>query len=168
MTLAADAKQAWILFHNHVEKLQRPGGELQPIVGFASKAAEHTARIAGVLAYFSNPDASEIGMQELQAGIAIVQFYLGEALRLFHAAGDNPILMLAQECFDYGMTKTGGIIGLRNLYQYGPNAVRSRDKAKEIMAVLEAHHRAIKIDSGAEIAGHNNKDAWRLIPLEVS
>jgi putative DNA primase/helicase len=167
LTLSESAKQVWVQFHNHVEKLQKPGGELQPITGFASKAAEHTARIAGVLTYFKNPDAREIELEELQAAIAVIQFYLGESLRLFHAAGDDPVLILAQECFEYGMCKTGGIIGLRNLYQFGPNAVRSRDKAKEIMTVLEAHHRAVKIDSGATVAGHNNKDAWRLIPMGV-
>ena len=167
LTLTEPAKAEWVAFHNHVEELQRPGGDLYPITGFASKTAEHAARIAGVITAFENSDATVIELEAMQGGIAIAEYYLGEALRLFHASTDDPLLILAEECFRYGMEKTGGVIGLRNLYQFGPNAVRNNAKAKEIMRVLEEHHRAVKIEGGAVVSGSRYRQAWRLIPLEV-
>ena len=101
------------------------------------------------------------------AGIDIAQYYLGEALRLFNSSNDDPLLTLADECFKYGMERTGAVIGLRNLYQSGPNAVRSKDKAMQIIKILESHHRAVKISGGAVVAGSRNKDAWQLIPIDV-
>lgn len=161
------AKAIWVAFHNHIELALQPGGDLFAVIGFASKTAEHAARIAAVLTIFQNPDATEIDIEYMEAGIAIAQYYLGEALRLFHASNDDPLLILAEECFSYGMDKTSGVIGLRNLYQFGPNAVRSKDKATRIVQVLESHHRAVRIKGGAVISGTRNRDAWKLIPLEV-
>jgi hypothetical protein len=167
LTLTTQAKSVWIGFHNHIEELQLPGGALFPITGFASKVPEHAARIAGVLAIFQNPDVAEIGMGAINAGIAIAQYYLAEALRLFHTSNDDLQLTLAEECFRYGMKKTGGVIGLRDLYQFGPNAIRCRDKALQIMRVLEDHNRAVKLKNGAVVSGMQNRDAWQLVTLEV-
>jgi hypothetical protein len=167
LSLAFQAKEIWIAFHNHVEAAQIQGGELFPVIGFASKTAEHAARIAGVLTAFQNPEAIEIDVEYMEAGIAIAQFYLGEALRLFHSSNDDPLLSLAEECFRYGMEKTSGMIGLRNLYQSGPNAVRSKEKATRIIQVLEGHNRAVRIKGGAVVSGTRNRDAWTLIPLEA-
>lgn len=166
LTLSARAKEAWIGFYRHVEPLQLPGGDLAPITGFASKVAEHAARIAGVLATFNDPATAEIGFESMAGGISIAQFYLGEALRLFHSSNDDPFLILAEECFSYGMLKTGGVIGLRNLYQFGPNAVRDKQTATRIMQVLTDHNRAVKLPAGAVVDGKNNRDAWQLVPLE--
>lgn len=167
ITLTSAAKSIWIAFHDHVEALQKPGGDLFPIIGFASKAAEHAARIAGVLSTFQNPDVTEIGTEYVEAGITIAQFYLGEALRLFHASNDNPLLTLAEECFRYGTEKTNGVIGLRNLYQFGPNAVRNKETAMQVITALEEHYRAVQIPGGAVVDGKKNRDAWRLVPMEV-
>lgn len=167
LTLTAPAKATWIGFHNHVEESQKPGGELFPITGFSSKTAEHAARIAGVLTIFQNPGATEIETEFMEAGIAIAQYYLGEALRLFHTSNDDLFLTLADECFRYGIEKTGGVIGLRDIYQSGPNAVRSKEKATQIMQILEEHNRAVRISGGATVSGKHNRDAWQLIPLEV-
>jgi hypothetical protein len=156
----------WVSFHDHIEQSMAPGGDLFPITGFASKTAEHAARIAGVLTFFQNPGVEEIDLSAVSAGIDIAQYYLGEALRLFHSSNDDPLLTLAEDCFRYGMEKTSGVIGLRNLYQSGPNAVRNKDKAMQIMQVLSDHNRAARIPGGAHVAGQHNREAWKLVPLE--
>ena len=166
LTLSTEATSTWIDFHNRVEERQRPGGDLSPITGFASKTAEHAARIAGVLTAFKNPNATEIGVDPIRGGVAIAEYYMGEALRLFHTSTDDTLLTLAEECFSYGMEKTTGVIGLRNLYQSGPNAVRSRAQAANIMQILEDHSRAVKLPGGTIVDGKHNRDAWQLIPLE--
>jgi uncharacterized protein DUF3987 len=47
LPLSAEATQAWIAFHNHVEGQVGPDGALRPVSDLAAKAAEHAARIAG-------------------------------------------------------------------------------------------------------------------------
>ena len=162
LTLANDAKPVWIAFADHIEKLQREGGDLYPIKGFASKAAEHAARIAGVLAVFEEPEATEIQVDAVNGGIVIAQYYIGEALRLFHSASDDQELILAQKVFDWGMQQQNGIIALADLYRCGPNAVRDKKTATRMIEILEQHNRAQRIEGGAEVNGKPRRDVWRL------
>ena len=163
LTFTPEAKAAWIAFADHVEFLQREGGELHPIKGFASKSAEHVARIAGVLAVIDNPETTVIYAEALHGGIAIVRYYIGEALRLFHSASDDKDLVLAQKVFDWGMQQCGGIIALAELYRCGPNAVRDKKTAARMIEILEQHHRASRITGGADVNGKPRRDVWRLL-----
>lgn len=162
ITLSKDAKLTWIAFADHIETLQRDGDDLYPIKGFASKAAEHAARIAGVLAFFENPEATEMSSSSINAGIAIAQYYISEALRLFHSANYDQELLLAQKVFDWGVQKQGGIIALADLYRSGPNAVRDKKTATRMIEILEQHYRAERIEGGAEINGKFRRDVWEL------
>ncbi len=162
ITIAKDAKNTWIAFADHIEVLQREAGDLYPIKGFASKAAEHAARIAGVLTIFETPDATEISADALNGGIAITQYYIGEALRLFHSASDDQELIIAQKVFDWGMQQEGQMIALAELYRCGPNAVRDKKTANRMMDILEQHHRAERIQGGAEVNCKPRRDVWRL------
>lgn len=161
ITIANDAKNQWIGFANHIEELQKEGGDLYPIKGFASKAAEHAARIAGVLALFESPDATEISADALNGGIAIAQYYIGEALRLFHSSSDDQELLTAQKVLDWGKQQ-GGTIALVDLYQSGPNAVRNKEKATRMMQILEEHNLAERITGGVVVNGKQRRDAWTL------
>ncbi|MBW4057080.1 MAG: DUF3987 domain-containing protein, partial [Proteobacteria bacterium] len=162
ITIARDAKETWIAFADHIEVLQREGGDLNPIKGFASKAAEHAARIAGVLTLFETLDATEISADAMNGGIVIVQYYIGEALRLFHSASDDQELINAQKVFDWGMQQEGQIIALAELYRNGPNAIRSKKTATHMMDILVEHHRAERIEGGAIVNGNPRRDAWLL------
>ena len=162
LKLAADAKDTWIAFADHIEVLQREGGDLYPIKGFACKAAEHAARIAGVLAIFEIPDAVEISSNAVNGGIAIAQYYIGEALRLFHSASDDQELLLAQKVFDWGMQQQNGVMALAELYRCGPNAVRDKKTATRMIEILEHHYRAERIQGGAEVNGKLRRDVWQL------
>ena len=55
ITLSPEATALWIEFYNEVEREQATGAELQSARAFASKAAEHAARIAGIVEIVSNP-----------------------------------------------------------------------------------------------------------------
>ena len=162
ITIVKNAKGTWIAFADHIEVLQREGGDLFPIKGFASKAAEHAARIAGVLALFETPDATEISADALNGGIAIAQYYIGEALRLFHSSSDDQELITAQKVFDWGMQQEGQMIALAELYRCGPNAVRDKKTANRMMDILEQHHRAQRIEGGAQVNGKPRRDVWLL------
>ena len=70
----------WIAFYNQVECEQSGTGELAAARPFASKAAEQAARIAGVISMIEGRD--QIGMKEMEGGIEVAAFYMGEHLRL--------------------------------------------------------------------------------------
>src|SRR4029453_18963198 len=80
LRLQPGAKRLWVAFHDHVERQLGDEQPLASIRGFGSKAAEHALRIAGVLTLINDVAASEKKAEHIQAGIALVQFYLTEAL----------------------------------------------------------------------------------------
>ena len=80
LPMAPEARAMWIAFYNQVELEQSSTGELAAARPFASKAAEQAARIAGVISMIEGRD--QIGMKEMEGGIEVAAFYMGEHLRL--------------------------------------------------------------------------------------
>ena len=161
ISMSAKAKNTWISFHNHIEKLCREGRELFPIRGLATKAAEHAARIAGTLSLVENLNAVEISDSNIQFGITIVEFHLGEALRLFNSSADNPDLILAEQLLAWARLQ-GGPVYARKIYQYGPNAIREKATAMRIIHILVDHGWFRPIIGGAEIDGKKRNIAYEV------
>jgi putative DNA primase/helicase len=161
LQMTDEAKQEWICFANDVETRQQAEGNLHQIKGFASKAAEHAARISGVLAVFQDPDTREVGIDAIRSGISIISFYLVEALRLFHSSADDPDLLIAQKVYDWGLQQ-GGAIALADLYRLGPNPVRDKKTSIRMLSILMDHHQAMKIEGGATVNGKYRRDVWQL------
>lgn len=159
--LELDAKREWINFHNHIEGLMLEGCELSSIRGFAAKAAEHATRLAGIIALVNDPATKNIPLGTIQAGIELSQFYIGEALRLFHSSNDDQDLILAENCLEWAINQ-GGLFSLPCLYQRGPSRVRSQKTAKHIVEVLMQHNRIEEIDGGAVIEGTKRRNVWRV------
>lgn len=162
LPLNPTAKNAWIAFHDHIESLCRDGGPLSPIKGFAAKAAEHAARLAGVLTLVDDLHAVAIQLQHIKAGIELAQFYLGEALRLFNSAAEDPDLALAEKLLTWARDKSHSLISLPLVYQTGPNAIRDKEKAKRIVKILEDHCWLIPVEGGAKVAGKHRRDVWEV------
>lgn len=80
LVLSAAARAAWVEFYNQIEAAQAPGGELESARPFASKAAEHAARIAGVIAVVERHNS--VAFEHMQGGIEIATFYMGQHLNL--------------------------------------------------------------------------------------
>jgi hypothetical protein len=159
ISMNVQAKHTWVSFHNHIEKLCRNGKELFPIRGLAAKSAEHAARIGGVLALVENLSAAEISNHNIQSGIAIVQFHLGEALRLFNTSADNPDLLLAETLLAWARIRGKPVYpGL--IYQYGPNAIRDKATTERIISLLVDHGWFRPIAGGAEIDGRKRRVAF--------
>lgn len=161
ISLNSKAKNIWVGFYNHIEKLCKKDRELHPIKGFASKSAEHAARIAGVLSLVENLNAVEISEANIQSGIAIVQFHLGEALRLFNSSADNPDLLLAETLLAWAKVQGKPVYpGL--IYQRGPNAIRDKATAERIIYILVDHGWFRPIIGGAIIDGKKRKTAYEV------
>ena len=162
ISLEPDAKSIWIAFHDHVEGLCIGGAELSPIKGFAAKAAEHAARLAGMLALVDDLSIKAIHKQHIESGIELSQFYLGEALRLFHSAAEHPDLELAEKLITWARHKSHKLLSLPLIYQAGPNGIRDKNTAQRIVKILENHDWLIPIEGGAEVAGKHRREVWEV------
>jgi|GEM_PF-711717 len=163
LQLSSDAKRAFIQFHDHISDLCGPEKALHPVKGLAAKAAEHAARIAGILALVRDMATGTVKAEDMAAGIELCQFYLGEALRLFDAAADNPDLVLAERCLAWARDR-GCRFAAVELYQRGPNAVRDKATADRILEILRKHGLAQPLPAGTVIDGKPRKSAWEVRP----
>lgn len=139
LPMSADAAELWKRFFNHVELQSGNGGDLAPIRDFASKAAEHAARIAGVLTVVNDLHAEDIGLIAMENAVELVNWYLGEAERLQSASRLDQKLLRASALLDWLKGRDSNECGFREILQFGPSAVRTKEKADEAISVLTAH-----------------------------
>jgi hypothetical protein len=139
LPITREAAAAWREFYDHVEGQCGPGGELQPIQDFAAKAAEHAARIAGVLAIVDSIHQPEIGMDAMTSALALADWYVAEAVRLQRAARTDPRLIRAQQLLEWMRERHSDVIDFRDVVRLGPSALRTKTAADEAFAVLAAH-----------------------------
>jgi Protein of unknown function (DUF3987) len=160
LALSASAKRFWVAFHDHVERQLGDEGSLAPVRGFANKAAEHATRLAGVLTLVDDLAAAEINAAHMQAGIALAQFYLIEALRLVDAGATDQDLLLAEKLLAWAQEHEH--IYLRQIYQFGPNSIRDAKTAKRLVSILEEHGWLIRVEGGMELDGAHRREVWRV------
>jgi len=152
----------YIEFHNEVEAQLSEKGAYSEIRGFASKAPEHAARLAGILTLIEDIDAPEISKEKMVSGVALGRYYLHEAKRQFVASVEDPAIASAKQVLKW-MQQTGEQNhALVEIYQKGPQGVRTADKAREALYVLEEHG-WVKQLKKMEINGKMRRDVWQLV-----
>jgi len=140
LLMSADAQMCWREFHDETERQIGAGGRLAPVRDFAGKAAEHAARVAGVLTIVANADAVEIAQHEMADAVELVRWHLGEALRLCAASLIDPATRLAIKLFDW-LRATHPIdpFSLRKIVQFGPTELRNKLPAEAAVRKLVEH-----------------------------
>ncbi len=83
LPLSPDARELWRQYYDHVELQLVPGGDLDPIKGLASKAAEHAARLAAVITLIENPLAESVPGEIMANATTLMDYYLCECKRIF-------------------------------------------------------------------------------------
>jgi putative DNA primase/helicase len=83
LTMAEDAKAAWVAAYDAIEMELRPFGEYEDMKDVASKAAENIARVAALSHVFEHGPKGEIGVDHVKRAEKIVRWHLGEANRFF-------------------------------------------------------------------------------------
>ena len=166
LPLSPEAARLWKGFYDHVERRVAAGGELEPVRGLANKLPEHAARLAAVLALVRNIEVGEVSSADMAAGIELTQHYAAEALRLFAASRVSAELHLADRTLKWLRAHWTGkpAVSLPDLYQFGPNGIRDKAKASQVVRVLQDHGHLVRVEGGAEIDGKWRRDAWRLVP----
>lgn len=164
LTFTPDAVSEWLRFHDHIEKQAGDGGELEAIRGLACKAAEHAARIAGVLTLVHNQKATEIAAETLQNACELMNFYLAEALRLFGKAAANADIAKAELVRHWLHTSwTEPYLSVTEVVQYGPSSTRDNATAREVILILEETGHLHKLKESVTIRGMKRRDAWQVI-----
>lgn len=159
LRLQPDARVLLRAFYDQLERAQGDGGDLAEVRPFASKAAEHAARIAGVLTCYAGDGA--VSAEMMAHAIRLLSFYLDETKRLADAA------TLSQETQDAERLRKWLLehwpepfISATDVAQYGP--FRETKKARKVLATLERFNWVTPVDGGAEIKGKHRREAFKV------
>ena len=124
VVMSVPAAALWIEFYNQIETEQASGAELQGARAFASKAAEHAARIAGIVEVFGNPDAHEISVDTMAGAVAVMSFYLSEHVRLTGAGIEDRRTALLRTLLDW-LTARPSPVPAADVLQATPRHLRA-------------------------------------------
>lgn len=133
--MSDEAKRLWIAFYDHIEMQQATGSELADARPFASKAAEHAARIAGVIAIVQGQ--SQIDEASMDGAIELTAFYLSEHVRLTGSGRDDARNSQLRELYEW-MRERDGFIMKGDVLQRTPRSLRKlkADGLKDLLAEL--------------------------------
>ncbi len=167
--ISDDAMQVWTRFYDEVESQQKVDGLYREITGFASKAAEHAARLAGIMQIFDKPGANLIEAEYMEYGVKLLRFHLSEAIRVKHAAIDAIEILEAEKLLEWLKNEKLKLIYPVKVYQSGPGSIRSKSKTLPILKLLEDHGYLMPIaeDQKLLIDGKIRKQAWRVNAYSV-
>ena len=161
MGIGGGARALWIEMHNQIERSILD--DLKPVRALASKAAEHMGRIAGVLTIITDPTATAVMEESMQQAALLMDFFLGEALRLsgvqpLHDQADRASLL-----WSWLAQRNGQYISLPELTQFAPNKLRKAETLRNLMAVLTDHYLVRKMPEGmVEFNGKSRREAWEV------
>lgn len=163
LPLSSEAEALLIAFADETEAAQAHGGTLAHVTGYASKAAEQAARIAGVLTLWHDLQAPWIEAAAMRDGVALARYYLSEAVRLADAATVSQEIDRAEALRKWLLESwPHDDVMVRDVVRLGPNALRESPKARAALAVLERHGWLIRLDAGAMVRGAARAEAWRV------
>lgn len=168
----ARARAVWVVFHDHAESNLGDGRPWAPIRGFANKAAEHAARLAGVLSAWTG--ARTVTGEAMACGVDLAQHYAAESLRLHTDGATDPAILEAERLLAWirGLPATRGdvLVSLPAIYQRGPGGLRDRDSASRAVKVLATHGHLLRLNGATDVVEApgkppvKRKEVWRLNP----
>jgi hypothetical protein len=153
LRLTEEARAMARAFADSIEAQLVPHGDLRPVAGFAAKLGEQATRIAGVLTIFDNPHAERIGVEHVERGIRIAQFYAQEALRLYGTARVDRDIDDAERLRIWLFERwPGKTVTIRGLVRLGPNSLRDTKRIKQLVNILVEHRWLLPDANGYRIA----------------
>jgi Protein of unknown function (DUF3987) len=161
MRIVGAARDLWVDQHNQIE--QAIADQLHEVRGLASKAAEHLARIAAVLTVMNDPAATTVTEDAMQRAAILMEFYLGEALRLSNVQPKHEQAELALVLWTWLTRRGKRHITLAEMAQYGPAKLRKAKTLRMLMDVLAEHYlvRRVPVNT-VEYNGKARSEAWEV------
>ncbi|MGY2732792.1 hypothetical protein ACVWYO_000466 [Sphingomonas sp. UYP23] len=171
--LQPEARARLIQFSDHCEKSLAPSGIYSEISDFASKMTENATRMAAVISYFTgsvNLVSEGLSLRAANAGIALIEFYAGEAARLYGTPALDDDSNNAVILIEWIRKRELKAVGLQYLNNRGPSQTRSAPRLKRAVEMLVEHHHLVEIKGGATLdLGGARKfytDAYTVVPVD--
>jgi hypothetical protein len=149
--LQAEARARWIGFSDHLERQQAPDGPLAEVSDLASKMAQHALRLAAVVSYFEggeNVVRDGISLAAMNAGIAMGEFFLSEALRLFNAGSVDEDSDNAHTLVEFIRKEQLEKVGKRWLSRNAPKNVRPAVVLRRAIELLIDQGHLVELKGG--------------------
>jgi hypothetical protein len=161
MLIAGAGRELWVSQHDRIE--QAVVGNLRPVRGLASKAAEHMARIAAVLTLVTDPAATAVSEDAMGRAAVLMEFYLGEALRLSDVQPQHEQAEQALMLWNWLLLRGKRYMSLPEMAQFGPAKLRKAQTLRFLMDVLADHYLVRRVPEGmVEYAGKTRREAWEV------
>ena len=129
LNLTAQAKSAWINYHNTIEAEMATGRELFDLRDVGSKAADNVVRLAGLLRVFTNK-VGAIDHEDIEASSRVVTWHLLEAKRFLGELAMPPELAnplrLEKWITEYCKRERTNRVSTREVQRNGPSGLRSK------------------------------------------
>lgn len=135
IVMSAEARALWCEFYDECERQQNAGAELSGVRAWASKAAEQSARIAGIRSVIADSDAAEISADAMSGGIEVAAFYLDEHVRLMGQTRERQQAMRLEALLAF-MRERGPSIKHAEVLQQATRPLR-RLKAEGLTPLLD-------------------------------
>ncbi len=137
LPLSPDAKDAWIAFHDQVEKELGEGGQFYMIRGWGAKAPEQVARVAAIFQLALCKDPLVVDLDAVLRAIQVVSYYLNESLRLSTTSKSKDTARVLN-----WLIKRAKKLGVRYLVRfeiqrYIHNDLRNTQRIEEALTTLE-------------------------------
>ena len=146
LTLAPEAKAAWVAFHDAIESELASGGELYDVRDVASKTADNAARLAALFQIFEHGMGGAVGLECFEAASRIAAWHLNESRRFFGELALPAELANAVRLDDwlieYCRRERTHLVPIAKLQQGGPGGLRSKATIEAAMRELDEAGRA--------------------------
>ena len=151
LTLAPDAKAAWVTFHDAIESELSSGRELYDVRDVASKTADNAARLAALFHTF-NGSIGPIDVDAMEAAARITLWHLTEAKRFLYEIAmptelANPV-RLETWMLDWCRREGTDRVSTRQIQQFGPGGLRDKVAYTEAVQELAELGRARLVQDG--------------------
>ena len=139
LALSPEARTLLVAAHNDIEGAMKEDCDLAVVREFASKAAEHACRLAGVLTLLADPDAIAVTEETMHAALELAQAYIREHVRLAGSANVSREISHAVKLLEWIKRNKRHEITARKVMQLGPYAIREAPGAKAALRTLVEH-----------------------------
>ena len=158
LSLTPEAKAAWVKFHDEIEAMLKPGGELHEVQDVASKSADNAVRMAALFQVFEHDSGGTVGVQAFEGASQIAAWHLNEARRFFGELALPVELANAARLdhwlIEYCMRERTHLVGKNHTRQHGPlrdgaaldTAIRELANLDRMRLVKEGKRQTIHIN----------------------
>jgi putative DNA primase/helicase len=155
LTLAPDAKAAWVEFHNAIESELSSGRELYDVRDVASKTADNAARLAALFHTFTG-NIGPIDIEAMESAARLALWHLIDGKRFLSELAMPAELVnparLETWMLDYCRREHTDKVPTREVQQFGPGGLRDKATYTEAIKELAELGRARLVHDGRKRA----------------